>query len=197
MSYLVNTKKFYDWIHKTSPKRWEGDPIDLVVKNYLKKFEGKKIKLADLGCGSGHTLDLLARPEWEMKGLDYSEAGVELAKRRLGNRAEIVLGDMTKSPFKDEEFDVVISLGSFEHLEEIDFRDAYRITKKGGMFILNVPISEESKGRIIDITCYDKESDDWGGHYSWWLTDEQWGRALEETGFTIEDFKHEIFFCRK
>jgi SAM-dependent methyltransferase len=47
------------------------------------------------GCGSGRMLDAFARYGVEAVGIDASPAMLELARRRLGDRAELVEADMT------------------------------------------------------------------------------------------------------
>src|SRR5262245_47946535 len=55
-------------------------------------------------------------------------------RRRRSNVSEIVLGDMTRAPFPDGSFDVVVSVEVLEHVEE-DERFVYhthRVLKPGG-----------------------------------------------------------------
>jgi len=47
------------------------------------------------GCGSGRMLEACARRGIEVVGLDVSPQMVELARKRLGDRADLVEGDMT------------------------------------------------------------------------------------------------------
>ncbi|MGE0128190.1 MAG: class I SAM-dependent methyltransferase [Blastocatellales bacterium] len=62
-------------------------------------------------------------------------------QRRRSNIREIVLGDMTRAPFPDCSFDVVVSVEVLEHVEE-DERFIYhasRVLKPGGVFLMTTP----------------------------------------------------------
>jgi SAM-dependent methyltransferase len=65
----------------------------------------------------------------------------EEIQRRRSNIREIVLGDMTRAPFPDASFDVVVSVEVLEHVEE-DERFVYhaqRVLKPGGVFLMTTP----------------------------------------------------------
>ncbi len=61
--------------------------------------------------------------------------------QRRSNIREIVLGDMTRAPFPDASFDVVVSVEVLEHVEEDDrfVRQAHRVLKPGGVFLMTTP----------------------------------------------------------
>ena len=56
---------------------------------------GRPASLFEPGCGSGRMLDSFARRGVEAVGIDLSPQMVELARRRLGDRGRVTLGDMT------------------------------------------------------------------------------------------------------
>ncbi|MCG3161349.1 MAG: Ubiquinone biosynthesis O-methyltransferase [Acidobacteria bacterium] len=62
-------------------------------------------------------------------------------QRRRSNIREIVLGDMTRAPFPDASFDVVVSVEVLEHVEEDDrfVYHAHRVLKPGGVFLMTTP----------------------------------------------------------
>jgi SAM-dependent methyltransferase len=62
-------------------------------------------------------------------------------QRRRSNVHKIVLGDMTRAPFPDHSFDMVVSVEVLEHVEE-DERFVYhthRVLKPGGVFLMTTP----------------------------------------------------------
>jgi len=48
-------------------------------------------------------------------GIDLSEKMLEVAKEKLGNRVNLILGDSEQLPFSDSFFDVVYCNDSFHH----------------------------------------------------------------------------------
>jgi SAM-dependent methyltransferase len=63
--------------------------------------------LLDVGCGSGNYLSLFKQKKCVLTGIDSSAKSLELARKKLGNPCELVLGSATDLPFSDNEFDVV------------------------------------------------------------------------------------------
>jgi SAM-dependent methyltransferase len=62
-------------------------------------------------------------------------------RRRRSNVRKIVLGDMTRAPFPDQSFDIIVSVEVLEHVEE-DERFVYhasRVLKPGGVFLMTTP----------------------------------------------------------
>ena len=97
-------------------------------------------RIADLGCGTGEVMKLILQQDNSkiLYGLDLSEKMLEIAQKKLENRATLILGDSEQLPFSDCFFDVVYCNDSFHHypapervLSEID-----RVLKPNGTFIL-------------------------------------------------------------
>lgn len=64
-------------------------------------------RVLDVGCGSGRYLEVYARQGLLASGLDPSRRMLELARRRLGERAALTFGRAEDLPFSDNEFDIV------------------------------------------------------------------------------------------
>jgi ubiquinone/menaquinone biosynthesis C-methylase UbiE len=71
----------------------------------------------DIGCGTGALLSLIAqhRDGARLYGLDLSEQMLKVAHDRLGQSAELVLGDSERLPFEDAKFDLITCTFSFHH----------------------------------------------------------------------------------
>lgn len=100
----------------------------------------------DVGCGTGTTA-LLARqkvgPEGRVHGVDASAEMVARATakaRRAGLQVGFSTATAQELPFKDGEFDVVLSTLMFHHLPKKgreDFgREAFRVLKAGGRVLI-------------------------------------------------------------
>lgn len=91
-------------------------------------------KLLDIGCGTGHIINELARRHTNIlfTGLDISRAMLELT---AANNVELpnvlcVQGDGLHLPFSDSCFDIVIT-----RLAEYATREAYRVLQQSGYFL--------------------------------------------------------------
>jgi SAM-dependent methyltransferase len=191
--------KFYDWIFKTMPMRWDNkglpQPTDTIIIELLKPYWNKKIKIIDLGCGNGRTIDFIYRPEWIIYGVDYVPQAVKEARKNLRNKAIIKLEDMTHTSFNDKEFDIVLAVGSFEHIEPLTFAEPKRLVKDDGLVIIEVPISDTISERMVYKTCYNNDTGSWGEHFEYKLTENDWIKLLKKDNFNVE-VQNGMFICK-
>lgn len=76
-------------------------------------------------------------------GVDISKEVVKLAKKKFSTRTDVrnfKVGDIRDLPFKDNFFDIIISLGTIEHIRENvqAVKEAYRVLKPGGIFVSGI-----------------------------------------------------------
>lgn len=70
----------------------------------------KGMAVLDVGCGTGVHLELYRRYECALFGIDTSESMLAVAKKRLGEVADLRLANACEMPFEDGSFDLVISM---------------------------------------------------------------------------------------
>jgi SAM-dependent methyltransferase len=95
-------------------------------------------RLLDAGCGSGRTLDELAR-YGRVTGIDVSAEAVAAARSR--GHAGVRLARVEELPFADAAFDVVTCLDVVEHTpdDRVTLTELRRVTRPGGVLIVTVP----------------------------------------------------------
>lgn len=100
-----------------------------------------KVKILELGCGSGANLWMLAREGFSTWGLDFAPTGLSYCQRVLelwGEEANLTLGDMTHLPYASESFDAIVDVVSMQHLDreqhERALAEVSRVLKPGGRF---------------------------------------------------------------
>ena len=90
--------------------------------DYLLNFTSGKtnMKILDLGCGWGNAMFHLNGLGHNVTGVTISQRQANFIKSRGGN---VIVGDYRTNDiqnlFSDEKFDLIISIGSFEHLNTI------------------------------------------------------------------------------
>jgi ubiquinone/menaquinone biosynthesis C-methylase UbiE len=104
----------------------------------------RKLRLLDIGCGTGCFLDLVKQvwPRLPSLGLDLSEPYIRHAKRHLSrwSRINLLVGNAESIPASDASFDVVTSIFMFHELPPAVRRtilsECARVLKPGGRLVL-------------------------------------------------------------
>lgn len=114
--------------------------------NHIRSRVLRKMKVLEVGCGSGRVLRELAPLVSELVGLDHSYAQVEATEKtvkehKLAN-VRIIYADATDLPFGESYFDMSISaFNTFGNLSYDKFRalkEMRRVTKPRGRILLSV-----------------------------------------------------------
>ncbi len=97
-------------------------------------------RLLDLGCGTGALAALVLEgvPGARLSCVDLSPRMTEVARERLGDRADVLLCDAERLPFRDGSFDAAWCNDSFHHYpdpERAAFQ-VWRVLAPGGTFII-------------------------------------------------------------
>ena len=87
------------------------EPFNASLRRYVAHVARPKegMKVLEIGCGTGTNLELFAESGCEVAGIDLSPSMMDLAKKKLGNRADLRHGDASEMPFADGSFDLVLS----------------------------------------------------------------------------------------
>jgi SAM-dependent methyltransferase len=109
-----------------------------LYERYLPKEE----RILEGGCGLGPYLIYLRSKGYDIIGVDYNEEPIRKIKEYDDSlNAEVM--DVRNLRFESESFGGYLSLGVIEHFPEGPQRaieEANRILKKGGVFIVQVPL---------------------------------------------------------
>ena len=136
----------YKNIFENEDSHWWYQSLHNCILSSLRKFMdgGKSMhQILDAGCGAGGVLNAIAvrYPNHNLFGIDLSENALRLCKVRKLDR--LYQGTIENLPFENETFDIVISIDVLYHKNVIDddraIREFYRILKKGGHLIAQVP----------------------------------------------------------
>lgn len=107
----------------------------------VKKFN----KTLDMGAGRGELCFALAEFSDEVIGLEpdsFSSKIAELLKEYFETKnVDFIAGIGEKLPFKDNDFDLVVSTSTLEHMPDWkeSLKEIHRVLKNNGIFFLNVP----------------------------------------------------------
>lgn len=135
---------------------WEKNWENITVAQGLEIFDYERVKkqmaifmrvlpkeetILEGGCGLGPYLIRLRQMGYDVEGLDYNEGPVEKI-RAYDPSLSVRVGDVNALPYPDGSFGGYLSLGVIEHFTEGPrqaIREAGRVLKPGGVFIVAVP----------------------------------------------------------
>ncbi len=137
------------------------------------------LRVLDAGCGPGLYAEALLERGAEVVGFDASTAMVELARERVGNRAELRVARLEEPlPYAADSFDVVLCALAIHYVENTSatFAEMRRVLRPGGAVVLSTQ----------------HPTTDWlrkGGSY--------FDRALETDAWAMLSGRHEVRFWRE
>jgi len=96
--------------------------------------------ILDVGCGTGTNLNLYQKAGYKVCGIDSSPAMIDIAREKLGQRAELRIGDASQMPYPDDLFDLVtVMLTLHEMPSQIRadvISEIFRVMKDDGRVLL-------------------------------------------------------------
>jgi len=104
------------------------------------------LTILDAGCGNGRMLrkmcELGAGPP-NCCGIDLSRDVIDFAELNSPSRIVYDIGDIKTTPYSDNKFDVIFSLGVLIHIKDNDYireiaKEFYRVLKPGGLIFITV-----------------------------------------------------------
>jgi SAM-dependent methyltransferase len=130
-----NVREAYDQFYQDHDRAWRMLGAKYKAQNIADVSKGRKFtKVLEVGAGDGSILHYL--DEWnfapELYALEISESGVEAIRgRNLRSLRSAQVFDGYTTPFKDDEFDLVILSHVLEHVEfeRMLLREIKRISK--------------------------------------------------------------------
>lgn len=117
---------------------YDDDRLKWTVNEFL--CDQNPMKMLEVGCGDGAMLKLLIAQGIDAQGVDASSSGIQRCAA-AGLRAQCLDVSVDGLPFEDDEFDMVLSLETLEHLMNPYYalQEVKRVLSPGGRFVCSVP----------------------------------------------------------
>ena len=137
--------------YKYMPGRWKS-VAEALIKNYNLTNDSSVL---DVGCGKGFLLYemKLLLPNLEISGFDISKHGIAKAKEKI-NEGLFVHQAQKPYPFKNKQFDLVISLGCLHKLRifeiEAALKEIQRVGKQGYIMLE----SYRNEKELFNLQCW-------------------------------------------
>jgi SAM-dependent methyltransferase len=108
-------RSYDDWL-LTPIGRYADRREKNLIFNLIEPKEGER--LLDVKCGTGNHLRFFRRKGCNVTGLESSPSMLDVARKKLGQRADFHVGKPEDLPFSDNEFDIVTMITSFEFMDD-------------------------------------------------------------------------------
>jgi ubiquinone/menaquinone biosynthesis C-methylase UbiE len=146
------------WEEKYQGGHQQKYPWDMVV-SFVYRYAPKnskpsKIKILEVGCGTGSNLWFAAREGFRVAGIDASQSAIEHVKDRFDREdldGDLRVGDFTQLPFNSNNYDLVIDRSAivccgFKAAKRV-VGEVHRVLKRNGKFLFN-PYSKKHSSAL-------------------------------------------------
>ena len=135
---------FYDrfsnvWDKKINNSETEKR-IKVIFNEFLSSKDLKGKKFLEVGCGLGYFSNKAFTMGANVTGIDIGPNLVAINKKKTP-KGQFKVASASKLPFKDNQFDVVLSTEVIEHVDKQNqaLGEMARVLKKGGMLVITTP----------------------------------------------------------
>jgi len=139
MDHKETVKSGYNKIADRYLAERTTDSPDVHLLHDFMELLAPKSKVLDAGCGAGVPIAKMLAKQFDVIGVDFSEAQVALAKKNVPN-ADFVCADMTQLDFPDESLDGICSYYAIIHIPREEHEgliaNFYKMLKTGGIALL-------------------------------------------------------------
>lgn len=115
----------------------------------LPDVKGKHV--LDVGCGPGVYAEWLVEHGAQVTAFDANRKMVRLARKRLGDRSQVLLADLEAHLdfAEDSSFDIIVAPLVMDYVKdwEAAFKEFHRVIKSGGIFVFSM---EHPLGKYYD-----------------------------------------------
>ncbi len=155
---MESAMKTFDktWNKVHSQRSWGKYPAEELIRFMARNFaidNRNKIKVLDLGCGTGANTWFLAREGFQTYAFDGAHSALKNAEKTCRDQSSsicIFQADAGNIPIADTSFDAVVDVGAISANStagiKIILGEIYRVMKPGARFFSSVLFTQSTSG---------------------------------------------------
>jgi len=131
----------YEKFYQLDLTHWFPSGRRRVLQGLVDRFASRPLRIADIGCGTGANLKMLAQ-YGSVIGVDTFPKAVWYCRER--GFPKCLVGSLPQLPFPDGTFGLVCAIDVIEHIDDdaAAVRELVRICRPGGTLLITVPAYE-------------------------------------------------------
>jgi len=185
MDHKETVKTGYNKIAERYLAERDRDAENVRLLNDFIELLAPKSKVLDAGCGAGIPIAKMLAEHFDVIGVDFSKAQIELAKKNVPN-VHFFCQDMTELDFPDESLDGICSYYAIIHIPREEHEglliNFHRMLRTGGIALLCLGAGD----------LPDEIEEDFLGTRMYWshYNSDTYLKMLKDCGFTIIWARH-------
>ncbi len=135
-------KSFYEITYRHFRAPWDIGPRKELVE-LVKSGRLKPCRIIDLGSGTASNCIFLAQHSFDVTGVDFAQAAVDLGRKRAaeaGVKVNFLRDDLTDLRHINGTFDLLVDYGTLDDLKpkqrELYVRNVLPLSRPGSLFLL-------------------------------------------------------------
>jgi len=127
-------------LHDDVPGQGNIDIHDLMYREFMVATENKVV--LDIACGCGMGSKMFSSRAQSVKGYDIDPETIEFAQKYYSDeKIKYEVGDICNIPEENATFDTVISVETFEHVNDAEkmISEVHRVLKEKGIWCFTTP----------------------------------------------------------
>ena len=141
---------------RPSAEGWGKDRQDRSLRWLAAKLPMplKGLTIVDLGTRTGYMVQRLCEMGAVVQGLELVPETAEYARDTL--KRNVRQGDMRSTPYRNDQWDIVLCVHALEHVPNPDVvvREIIRICRPGGWFMIAVPVEHKVSKRFCHNSAF-------------------------------------------
>lgn len=148
----------------------------------LQDYAGRPLKgsLLEVGCGHGDFLVQAANLGLKVTGIEYSPSAAAVAARSLGDRGEVIQGEISSLAGSERRFDFIVFADVLEHVRDprAFLRHVHALLVPGGVAVAICPSTDSLSARFMGASWMEFKVE-----HLWYYSNANLSRLLHSESF--------------
>jgi 2-polyprenyl-3-methyl-5-hydroxy-6-metoxy-1,4-benzoquinol methylase len=169
---LARKRRFVLPVQEVFQANNDDDPLPYYYKPIIGRIFRERIEqglsllqppygsILEIGFGSGLVLPSLCRLGEQVYGIDLNSDPAKVGEdlQKMGCNCHLYQGDISKSTFENEQFDLIVAFSVLEHIQDLDYlvQHVQRFLSPGGHFLVGMPRVDRFMSKAFEFVGFNE-----------------------------------------